>query len=96
MAGEHVFKVQLQQDYTCRIELGGYERLAALDELAKCARTRDKMARWLDDPSVPQEQKEPHMQTFQNLLQTISFVWDLLRRAGVTESELKEHMEIPF
>lgn len=93
---QHVFKVQLQPDYTCKIELGGYEQLAALDELAKMAAIHDKMAKWLDDPNVPMAQKESFQQTFQNLLHTISFVWDLLKKAGVTEDELKEHMKIPF
>ncbi len=93
---QHVFKVRLQPDYTCKIELGGYELLAALDELVKMAEIHDKMAKWLDDPSVTMTQKEKFQPIFQNLLHTISFVWDLLKRAGVTEAELKEHMEIPF
>lgn len=96
MAGEHVFKVHLQEDYTCKIEMGGYEELAALDELAKYAKIHAQMSKWLDNPDVPQEQKEPYMQTFQNLLHSINFLWNLLKRAGATEAELKEHMEIPF
>ncbi len=93
---KNVFKITLQQDYTCKIELGGYEQLAALGELSKMAAIHEKMGKWLNDPNVPMAQKESFQQTFLNLLHTISFVWDLLKRAGVTEADLKEYMEIPF
>lgn len=93
---QHVFKIALQPDYTCKIELGVYEQLAALDELVKMAEIHEKMGKWLNDPNVPMAQKEKFQQTFQNLLHSISFLWDLLKKAGATEADLKEHMEIPF
>jgi len=97
MAGqEHVFKVVVADDYTYKIELGGYEKLATLDKLAELARTQEQMGNWLESDAATAEQKEQYGPMYLNLLATLNDVWQLLKRAGATEAELKEHMEIPF
>lgn len=97
MAGEqHLFKVVVQPDYTCKIELGGYEEISLLDQLAKCLAIHNQMGVWMDSKDVSVEQKEQYQPMFLELLHSISFLWDLLLRAGVTKDKIREHMEIPF
>lgn len=95
-AKELLFKVELLPDYSCKINLGGYELLAMLDELKVCLETHDKMGAWLDDASVPIKQKESFLPMHQNLLHTISFVWSLAKRAGVSEADIKKYLNVPF
>jgi len=90
------FKVELQDDYTCKIVFGGRGLLDVVDEIKKCVEILDQMGKWMDDPAVPQEQKDQFQPMFLNLLHTISFLWDLARRGGVTEEGIKKYINVPL
>ena len=93
---EHLFKVELQADYTCKVMFGGHELLKMMDELKKCIETHGQMGKWMDDTNVPDEQKEQFRPMFMNLLHTINFLWDLAKRGGVTEDGIKRYINVPF
>lgn len=93
---EHLFKVEVADDFNFKVELGGYEKLDVLGKLGKTMNAHSKMSQWLDDPKVPAAQKDQYMPIFRNMLRTINFLWQLLEVAGVAESEIREHVELPF
>jgi len=90
------FKVILNRDNTCSIELGEWEKLHLIDTLKKAHNTMVKMSKWFDDDSVPMEQKMQYRPMYLELLHTYSFISDLIRKAGITNEELKEALNIPF
>lgn len=92
----HAFKVEVQPDYTFKVELGGYEKLALLDKLAELSQTHKQMGDWLESDAATAKEKEQYRPMYLNLLATLNDIWQLLERAGATQAELKEHMEIPF
>ena len=96
MEGEHVFKIEIDPDFKLHIELGGYERIDTLDKIANGIRQMSKMCTWMDDKSVPDADKDVYMPMFRNLIRAVSDLWLLLGWAGVTEREIREHVNIPF
>jgi beta-phosphoglucomutase-like phosphatase (HAD superfamily) len=96
MAGENGFMVEITSEYKLKIELGGYEKIDTLDKLATGIQTMTKMGKWLEDKSVADADKDNAMPMFRNLLRTVSDLWLLLGWAGVSESEIRQHMQIPF
>lgn len=90
------FKLVLQKDNSYTIELGEYEKLHLLGELKKCYITHCKMSTWLDNNSVPAEQRDAYIPVFLELLHTISFVMNLLKKAGTTDQEIREQIDFPF
>ena len=97
MADNNVFKVIVDDESKkMSIELGSYERIAALDEMGKAAQQMSKMAKWMDDPTVLDEAKDEWMPVFQNLIKTVDHLWFILELAGVSVSEIREHAQIPF
>jgi len=96
MAEAEHFKIDLQDDYTCKIVFGGRGLLDTMDEIKKCVELSEKMKKWMDDPAVPDAQVEQFKPMYMNLLHTISFLWDLAKRAGVTEDGIKRYINVPF
>jgi hypothetical protein len=96
MADTEQFKVELQDDYTCKIEFGGRGLLDVVDEIKKCVELSEKMKKWMDDPAVTDAQVEQFRPMYTNLLHTISFLWDLARRGGVTEEGIKKYINVPL
>jgi hypothetical protein len=96
MAEAEQFKVELQDDYTCKIVFGGRGLLDTMDEIKKCVEIQDQMEKWMDDPAVPDQQVEEHKPKYTNLLRTIDFLRDLAKRAGVTEDGIKRYINVPF
>lgn len=90
------FVIVVQNDYSCKVELEENLKSEILAKLSKLFDTHKKMSAWLDDNTVSADQREQYIPMFRQLLHSISFIWDLLIRAGVTEKEIREHMEIPF
>ena len=93
---DNVFKVIVQQDNSFTIGLGKYEKLQLMEELKKCYATQCKMGKWLDDNTVPGEQRDKYTPMYLELLHTISYIWDVLKRAGTTDQEIREYLDIPF
>jgi hypothetical protein len=93
---DHGFRVAINKDNTVSIDLGAVEKSQVMGELSKCYVTMGKMQKWLDDNTVPIEQRERYMPMFRELLHTISFLWDFLKKAGVTDQDIREGIEIPF
>jgi hypothetical protein len=93
---EHLFKVEIGNDYKLKIEFGGYEKLDLLDKLAVCVAQNKKMGQWLDSPQASNDDKEKYLPVFISLIDSISSIWLMLRCAGITNKEIVEHLNIPF
>ena len=96
MAEAEQFKVELQDDYTCKLTFGGRGLLDVVDEIKKCVELSEKMKKWMDDPAVTDAQVEQFKPMYMNLLHTISFLWDLAIKAGVTEDGIRKYINVPF
>ena len=92
----NVFKIRLQSDYSLKIELGEYEKLAALGELSRCIDKNEQIQKWMDNESVPKAEKEKYEPMFVSLLRSISYLHDFLIRAGVSKEEIEENVKLPF
>jgi hypothetical protein len=54
------------------------------------------MNKWFEDTTVPNEQKIQFEPIHNNLLRSISFLWDLARKAGIAEEDIKKYLNVPF
>lgn len=93
---EAAFKVVLDKDYSLTIQMGYEERMDTMTQLKKAYETHCKMAKWLDDNRVSGDEKDRYQPMFLNLMHSISYLWDLLKKAGVDEKEIKNHLNLPF
>ena len=89
-------KIILSRSSACSIQLGEWEKLHLIGVLKQAHNTMVKMSKWFDDEKVSVEQKEQYRSMFLELLHTYSFISDLIQKAGITNEELKELLNVPF
>jgi len=94
--GNSLIEITLNPDFTLKIELGVYEKQVIANRFKDCVHQYTMMGKWLDDISVPTEQKETYLPLFLNLHASLNFLMNLQRLAGVSERDLAETLNIPF
>lgn len=91
---DNCFKVELQRDYTLKIELGTNERIDLLEALRKAHGTLDKMCTWLNKQS--QEEQEKYKDLKHNLRMSIGHLALICQLAGITDEDIDKYMNVPF
>ena len=89
--------IDMQNNGNITIQLEPSERLQLASEFTKVINKQfEPMAKWFDDPAVPQKDKDPYSQNYTNAMAGMSFLYQLLQRCGYTDEQIKELAEIPF
>jgi len=86
----------LNPDFSLKIDLGIYEKEIVLERFAEYVRQQNKMGNWLDDLNVPNETKEQYLPQFMKLIDSVGFLMNLLKYAGIPEKDLLEMLKVPF
>lgn len=85
----------ITRDFTLCFDLGEYEKLCFAGKMAELMREKEKVEKWLNKPEVSQKQKELALPMHHNMLHSINFLCDIMKRAKMTEEEIFQE-NLPF
>jgi hypothetical protein len=54
------------------------------------------MIQWFDDPNVPQQEKDNFIDALTNAMAEMNFLYQLLKKCGLSDQEIYECANIPF
>jgi hypothetical protein len=89
-------KFNFDQSFKLSIEMEADEKLRLLSEFSKANNTTEPMIQWFDDPNVPQQEKDNFIDALTNAMAEMNFLYQLLKKCGLSDQEIYECANIPF
>jgi len=94
---QDLIKMKLNMDGSLSIILEPELKLQLETEFSEIVGKQfEPMRKWFDDKSVPQSEKDKYSNNLTRALAEMNFLYQLLKRCGATDEEIKEWANLPF